>query len=60
LSKGPKKGIITDLNWKRIKEKEKPKGIYFLRYTKTPVDDFSEAACLPRWTNTQNPADRQG
>lgn len=27
------KGIVTDLHWERIKEKEKPKGEYFLRYT---------------------------
>jgi hypothetical protein len=25
--------IVTDINWKRIKSKEKPKGEYFLRYT---------------------------
>jgi len=33
------KGIVTDLNWKRIKEKQKPKGVYFLRYTKTAIDE---------------------
>jgi len=27
------KGIVTDIHWKRIKSKEKPKGDYFLRYT---------------------------
>lgn len=27
------KGIVTDLHWERIKEKEKPTGEYFLRYT---------------------------
>jgi hypothetical protein len=26
-------GIVTDIQWKRIKSKEKPKGEYFLRYT---------------------------
>jgi len=36
-SEDPKKGIVTDLNWKR--SKEKPKGIYFLRYTKTAIDE---------------------
>ncbi len=33
------KGMVTDINWKRIKEKEKPKGEYFLRYTKTAIDE---------------------
>ena len=33
------KGIVTDMNWKRIKEKEKPKGEYFLRYTKTAIEE---------------------
>lgn len=33
------KGIITDITWKRIKEREKPKGEYFLRYTKTAVSE---------------------
>lgn len=33
------KGIVTDINWKRKKEKEKPKGQYFLRYTKTTVSE---------------------
>jgi len=27
------KGIVTDIQWERIKSKEKPKGEYFLRYT---------------------------
>jgi len=27
------KGIVTDIQWTRIKSKEKPKGEYFLRYT---------------------------
>lgn len=35
----PKKDIVTDLNWKRIREREKPKGEYFLRYTKTAIDE---------------------
>ncbi len=30
-------GIITDITWQRIREREKPKGEYFLRYTKTAV-----------------------
>jgi len=30
-------GIITDITWQRIKEREKPKGEYFLRYTKTTI-----------------------
>ena len=34
-----KKGIITDITWKRIEERERPKGEYFLRYTKTAVSD---------------------
>lgn len=33
------KGIITDIYWKRIREREKPKGEYFLRYTKTAVKE---------------------
>lgn len=33
------KGIITDITWKRIREREKPKGEYFLRYTKTAVSE---------------------
>jgi len=33
------KGIITDITWKRIKERERPKGEYFLRYTKTAVNE---------------------
>jgi len=31
------KGIVTDITWKRKKEKEKPKGEYFLRYTKNAI-----------------------
>lgn len=34
-----KKDIITDITWERIKEREKPKGEYFLRYTKTAVSE---------------------
>ena len=33
------KGIITDINWERKKEREKPKGEYFLRYTKTATSE---------------------
>jgi len=33
------KGIVTDLHWERIKEKEKPKGEYFLRYTQKANDN---------------------
>ena len=33
------KGIITDITWNRIKERERPKGEYFLRYTKTAVNE---------------------
>lgn len=33
------KGIVTDITWERIKEREKPKGEYFLRYTKTAVSE---------------------
>lgn len=33
------KGIVTDIAWQRIKEREKPKGEYFLRYTKTAVSE---------------------
>ena len=33
------KNIVTDITWKRIKEREKPKGEYFLRYTKTAVSE---------------------
>jgi hypothetical protein len=33
------KGIITDISWKRIKERERPKGEYFLRYTQTAVNE---------------------
>jgi hypothetical protein len=33
------KGIITDINWHRVKEKEKPKGEYFLRYTNDAINE---------------------
>jgi len=33
------KGIVTDLQWKRIKKKEKPKGEYFLRYTDNVIEE---------------------
>ncbi|MCF8363808.1 MAG: IS1634 family transposase [Prolixibacteraceae bacterium] len=33
------KGIVTDINWHRVKEKEKPKGEYFLRYTNDAITE---------------------
>lgn len=33
------KGIVTDITWTRIKEKEKPKGQYFLRYTNKAINE---------------------
>jgi len=33
------KGIVTDINWDRIKEREKPKGEYFLRYTNNTISE---------------------
>lgn len=33
------KGIITDITWERIKERERPKGEYFLRYTQSAVSE---------------------
>jgi len=33
------KGIVTDINWERIKERERPKGEYFLRYTKQAITE---------------------
>lgn len=33
------KGIVTDIKWERKKERERPKGEYFLRYTKTAVSE---------------------
>jgi len=45
-----KKGVITDITWERIKERERPKGEYFLRYTKTAVseDDIWDVYNLTR------------
>ena len=37
LKEDTEKGIVTDINWKRIKEKQRPKGEYFLRYTKNAI-----------------------
>ena len=33
------KGIVTKINWERIREREKPKGEYFLRYTKNAISE---------------------
>jgi hypothetical protein len=33
------KGIVTDITWERVKEREKPKGEYFLRYTKQAITE---------------------
>ena len=33
------KDIVTDIIWERIKEREKPKGEYFLRYTKNAISE---------------------
>ncbi len=33
------KGIVTDIIWERKKEKERPKGEYFLRYTNNAVNE---------------------
>jgi len=33
------KGIVTDIQWERIKNKEKPKGEYFLRYTYNTIKE---------------------
>lgn len=33
------KGIVTDINWQRIKERERPKGEYFLRYTNSTISE---------------------
>jgi len=33
------KGIVTDINWQRIKERERPKGEYFLRYTNNTISE---------------------
>lgn len=34
-----KKTIVTDINWKRIRERERPKGEYFLRYTNNAISE---------------------
>lgn len=31
--------IVTDINWARVKERERPKGEYFLRYTKCAIPE---------------------
>ncbi len=33
------KGIVTDINWHRVKERERPKGEYFLRYTNSTISE---------------------
>lgn len=33
------KGIVTDITWHRIKERERPKGEYFLRYTNNTISE---------------------
>lgn len=33
------KAIVTDINWHRVKERERPKGEYFLRYTNTTISE---------------------
>lgn len=33
------KGIVTDINWHRAREREKPKGEYFLRYTNDTITE---------------------
>jgi transposase len=33
------KGIVTDIKWERKKEREKPKGEYFLRYAKNAISE---------------------
>lgn len=33
------KGIVTDINWCRVKERERPKGEYFLRYTNNTISE---------------------
>ena len=44
------KGIVTDISWERQKTREKPKGEYFLRYTKTAIseDDIWQVYNLTR------------
>jgi hypothetical protein len=31
------KGVVTAINWERVREREKPKGEYFLRYTENAI-----------------------
>jgi len=33
------KGVVTTINWERVREREKPKGEYFLRYTKNAIQE---------------------
>ena len=33
------KEIVTDINWHRVKERERPKGEYFLRYTNNTISE---------------------
>jgi len=33
------KGIVTDINWHRVKERERPSGEYFLRYTNHAISE---------------------
>lgn len=33
------KAIVTDINWHRVKERERPKGEYFLRYTNKTISE---------------------
>ncbi len=44
------KGIVTDISWERQKGREKPKGEYFLRYTKNAIseDDIWQVYNLTR------------
>ncbi len=35
----PEKGVVTDINWELQKEKESPKGEYFLRYSKENLSE---------------------
>ena len=34
-----KKDVVTDIDWVRVKERERPKGEYFLRYTKNAISE---------------------
>lgn len=45
-----KNDVVTDILWERIRERERPKGEYFLRYTKNaiPEDKIWEAYNLTR------------